>query len=284
MEEIIAWVQWIFGLGGALIALGGTGRAFARRVAGQEVHPAEVIFPVVGGAMFAAVPQVVRWLYGAADSDSGQRKPEHHQDLPDMPWGTILLIVGAVLGVVAAVAVATAGTKAVKRGRKRRRTELARRRAVEARHDVVLEAYGAYESDILSVLERPALADVTIPATEKLIHALTEAADARQTDRTTMDGAAVYQRAVTALEIAWKAADEHARRAGVEHLPPAEQKAVTQARKLLASALHDGGGEHERRLAYQHAMRLIDGAVSVPRQATAALEHISRPSLMKNPE
>ncbi|MFI9206320.1 hypothetical protein [Streptomyces sp. NPDC053048] len=83
------------------------------------------------------------------------------------------------------------------------------------------------------------------------------------------------------IRIAWKAADEHARRAGVEHLPAAEQKAILQARKLLESALHDGGTEHERRLAYQHAMRLIDGAVSVPRKATGALEYISRPSLSK---
>lgn len=275
-------MQWICAYGGALIALVGAGRAFVRHSRGQRVHASDFLFPTVGGAVIIAAPQVVKWVYDMDSDAKPTPASADHQETPDLPWGTLLTVVGAVLGIIVVVAAVAVGTKVVKRGRKRKRAELARRRAVEARHDAVLEEYGTYESDLLAVLDRPALADVTVPTTERLIHALTEAADARRADRTTSDGAAAYQRAVTSLEIAWKAADEHARRAGVEHLPPAEQKAITQARKLLESALDNRGTEHERRLAYQHAMRLIDGAISVPRQATAALEHITRPSLTKN--
>ncbi|WP_424892337.1 hypothetical protein [Streptomyces sp. XH2] len=284
MDEIIAWMQWLCAYGGTLIAVMGAGKAVVLHNRGEHVPASHFLVPALGGAVIVAAPHVVKWVYSMDSDAKPNPAPDDHQEPMDLPWDTLLSVVGAVLGIIAVVAAVAVATKVVKRGRKRKRAELTRRRAVEARHDAVLEAYGTYESDLLAVLDRPALADVTVPTTERLIHALTEAADARRADRTTSDGAAAYQRAVTALEIAWKAADEHARRSGIEHLPPAEQKSIAQARKLLASALHDGGTEHERRLAYQRAMRLIDGAISVPRQAVAALEHISRPSLSQNPE
>ncbi|GCB87999.1 hypothetical protein [Streptomyces noursei] len=92
-------------------------------------------------------------------------------------------------------------------------------------------------------------------------------------------------RAVTEAEIAWTAATEHARKTGLDTLPARERKAIEQARKLLTSALADGGTEHERRRVYEHARRLLEEAttVTIPRQAATALEAAARPSLTKSP-
>ncbi|MER6845821.1 hypothetical protein [Streptomyces platensis] len=279
----MTWWFWALAVA-ALVS--GAAKIFRKYSRQEPIGATDVLFPLMAAGVAAAAPTFMQWvLYGRRDSGDQPPAPEHHDAGPALPWGTILIALAAVVGVVIVVAGVAAGTSAVRRRRKRRRTQTERRRAVEARHDAAREEFGAFQSDILAVLDRPALADVTVPQTARLIHALAEADDARAADRSTEEGAAAYQRAVTELEIASQAAGEHARRVGLGTLAPGERKAIEQARKLLAGALSDGATEHERRLAYEHARRLLDDATSVciPQQATAALEGAARAALTKKP-
>ncbi|MFK0294797.1 hypothetical protein ACIQU6_30595 [Streptomyces sp. NPDC090442] len=286
MMQWLTWLSWA--LAALSVTVGGA-QVLRKQLSGEEVRPGDVLFPLMYGGMAAGAPAAARLLFTKLTNINGggsqQPAPEHHADLPAVPWGTVLLGLVALIGVFAVVVGVSAGTSAVRRRRKRRHSQATRRRAVEARHDAVREEYGAFQSDILAVLERPALADVTVPTTARLIHALAAADDARAADRTTDEGAGAYQRAVTELEMAWTSAAEHARKTGLRTLPPRERKAIEQARKLLSTALADGGTEHERRHAYEHARKLLDEAttVTIPRQATAALEATARPSLSKPP-
>ncbi|EST17943.1 hypothetical protein [Streptomyces niveus] len=152
-----------------------------------------------------------------------------------------------------------------------------RRRAIEAEHDEVLDAHAAYLCDVLAVLDRPALDDVTVPQTAALLHALDTAADARRGGDLNL-----YRPAVSQLKTAWRAADEHARKTGLRHLPRQERATVTRARGLLEIALDGNGGEHERRAAYAKARELLDGVLTLPRQAVAAVETRTRPALVKD--
>ncbi|WP_143668771.1 hypothetical protein [Streptomyces sp. b62] len=161
----------------------------------------------------------------------------------------------------------------------RRRTAAAaqtRRHAIEAEHDEVRDAYAAYVCDVLAVLDRPALDDVTVPQTAALLHAMDAAADARR--GSDLDA---YRQAVSTLKTAWRAADEHARKTGVRDLPAQERSAVAKARRLFEKALDERGSQHERQAAHAKARALLDGVLTLPRQAVAAVEHHTRPALAK---
>ncbi|MGW5336224.1 DUF2786 domain-containing protein [Streptomyces bauhiniae] len=149
--------------------------------------------------------------------------------------------------------------------------------AIEAEHDEVLDAHAAYLCDVLAILDRPALDDVTVPQTAALLHALDAAADARRGGDLNL-----YRPAVSHLKTAWRAADEHAQKAGLRHLPRQERATVTRARALLEIAIDGNGSEHERRAAYAKARELLDGVLALPRQAVAVVETRTRPALAKD--
>ncbi|MFK0047896.1 TcpD family membrane protein [Streptomyces sp. NPDC090741] len=240
---------------------------------------------LIGGAVVSvfvyAPEQITTWLRAAADVMTDTEtarptqgtpppapRPEANDDGLNVPWDTVVI--------AALVAAAVVGLTAGGRYLHRRRTTLRKRRSdLEQRHDVVLDLYADFATDILAVLDRPALADVTVPETERLIHAL----DAARDTRTYADSESDYRAAVGKLEIAWESADRRARKQGTTLLPVPEQRAVQQARLLLATALDEHGNSHERQLAYRRAMQLIEGIIDVPREAAAELACITRLSL-----
>ncbi|MEV7841501.1 hypothetical protein [Streptomyces albidoflavus] len=151
-----------------------------------------------------------------------------------------------------------------------------RRHAIEAEHDEVRDAYAAYICDILAVLDRPALDDVTVPQTAALLHDMDTAADTRRGSDLN-----AYRRAVSALKTSWRAADEHARKSGVRYLPAEERSTIATARRLFEKALDEHGSEHERQAAHAKARALLDGVLTLPKQAVAAVEHQVRPALTR---
>lgn len=183
-------------------------------------------------------------------------------------------ILWVALGLAATAGVVGTVARILVRRRRRRAdsrrqaaADLDRRQAIETDHNTVREAYGTYAADVLEFLDRPALADVTNPLTVEFLHAMDAAADARRgTDLVT------YRQAVSSLKIAWQAADEHARKSGTHHLPKSEQTAIARARALLKLALNGRSSDHERQAAYVKARALLDGVVTIPRQAAAQLE------------
>ncbi|MGA4980043.1 hypothetical protein [Streptomyces cinereoruber] len=230
---------------------------------------------VVGVGILTSYDTVRNWISGP----SGEPAPVRSDEDPSALW----LMLGMPAALVASLAVLGLVRLAKRRQGKRRSAReavaatQARRHAIESDHDEVIDAYGAYLCDILAVLDRPALDDVTIPQTAALLHALDAAADARRgVDLDT------YRQAVSTLKTAWRTADEHARKTGTDHLPAPDRAAVTKARALFERALDDRGSEHERQAAHAKARALLGNVLTLPRQAVAAVEHQTRPAITKD--
>ncbi|MCX4826534.1 hypothetical protein OG883_43640 [Streptomyces sp. NBC_01142] len=219
---------------------------------------------------------------GPTDHDTTSADGLGHADGP--PWGTIALVLGIAAAAVALLLAALALAAGLRRRRERtqqqtrRSGELAKRRAdLEARHDAVRDAYGDFEMNLLDNLHRLALGDVNVPQTARLIDALDAARDARIS--TAPEALDTYRKAVTALELAWKSADHHARTTGAGYLPRTERRNIEQAQAALAVARDERGYAPQRQLALRRALTLIESVIPVPQEAIAALETSTRPAL-----
>ncbi|MFJ1662344.1 hypothetical protein [Streptomyces anthocyanicus] len=246
--------------------------AAATTLVAAAVITAGVFFP---GFVTSLAEEALAAFTGAGveePEDKPSPGPTAEPSGPDVPWTPLLAGLGGIIALALLAGIA-AGLRARHR---RRMLERQRRAELEARHDRVRDAYAAFTTDILAVLDRPALNDVGTPETERLILALDAARDARTAPNTTD-----YAARVIALEIAWKAADQHARKAGINYLAPAERRAVQQARHLLTTALDDAGNTHERHAAYLKAINLIGTIITVPHEAVAAVEAATRRALPK---
>ncbi|MFJ4700577.1 hypothetical protein ACIP5N_21640 [Streptomyces sp. NPDC088768] len=202
-------------------------------------------------------------------------------------WDTVATVIGVAAAVLALLLAFVALPAGLRRQRERNRqqarraNELARRRDdLEARHDAIRDSCGDFEMNLLDNLHRLALADVNVAQTARLIDALDAARDARID--TASDALDTYRKSVTALELAWKSADHHARTAGASYLPPAERRNIEQAQAALAVALDERGYAPQRQLALRRALTLIESVIPVSREAVAALESSTRPALAKS--
>ncbi|MEU2395057.1 hypothetical protein [Streptomyces sp. NPDC007369] len=274
--DLIAWLPV---LGGNITVVVGVVHVFRgwlrqdyRQVAGG------VTLGAIGTAVLWARPtpgKLMDWLDrelgGEAPAPTAPPSPGSDPDL--FPgWGLWALV--ASLGVAAVTAAVVPAVRRLRRRRNRAAADLARRAALEAEHEAVLNEYAAYVTDVLAFLDRPALDDVTAPQTAEFLHAMDAADDARRGD-----DLGAYRKALSILKTAWRAADEHARRVGLGALPATERAAVGKARNLLELALDGSGGDHERHAAYAKARALLDGVLTIPRQAVAELETRNRLTL-----
>ena len=149
------------------------------------------------------------------------------------------------------------------RARVVRAARAARRDTVRARWDAALaryaqtaQAYAAFECDAAAGLHRPALADVTEPATSRFVDAFAEAT-ALATDA--YPGAVAGERFVVAAEgadRAWRAAVDAADRVHVARFAPGERALIDQILALLSLA-RSSPHEAERRSAYERARRRL---------------------------
>jgi len=202
-----------------------------------------------------------------------QNVPEQSPGVP----GSAGVVAAGMLG---GVAVAGGGAAAVAY-RRRRRSAAEWIATLTARFDAVREEYGQYQSDLLAVLDRPALADSSVPRTAAFITAYGVAQDTERVVRKTRSAqtVAAYEAAVRDLETAWRIAREYAARVGTDAIPAHERSKVTRAVDALRLALADGGNLAERQAAYHLAMRLIERVINVPRRASAAAETNQRLAL-----
>jgi hypothetical protein len=124
------------------------------------------------------------------------------------------------------------------------------------RHAATARAYAAFECDPTAVLHRPALADVTEPATGRFIDAFAEATALATTEYPGQEAGQRFVAAAEKAERAWTAAVETADRVRAARFAPGERAVVDQVLALLdlaRSSPHDA----ERRTAYGRARRRL---------------------------
>jgi hypothetical protein len=124
------------------------------------------------------------------------------------------------------------------------------------RHAATARAYAAFECDPAAVLHRPALADVTEPATGRFIDAFAEATALATTEYPGQEAGQRFVAAAEKAERAWTAAVETADRVRAARFAPGERAVVDQVLALLDLA-RSSPHEAERRTAYGHARRRL---------------------------
>ncbi|MET8676091.1 hypothetical protein ABZW18_00405 [Streptomyces sp. NPDC004647] len=284
MADIITWAPRLGTLAGVILMMTGVGKiAIGSRLERPFLVP-DGRSMLVTGTSLGVGSSVLGVIFRKALGGSRRKPPSGQPAREEVNGGgfhiptEFLLWVPLGLGAVVVLLLGSAGISRWRKREteKRQRAVAARARwdALEVGHDAVRAAYGGYLADVLEWLDRPALEDVSVPQTAALLHALDGADDAQRGDDVD-----AYCQAVAALKTAWKAADAHARKTGTRHLPAAERKAIDQARKLLATALDTGGASDERRAAYAKARRLLEGVLTIPPQASEALDSRHRLSL-----
>lgn len=208
---------------------------------------------------------------------------------PPRPDGGLgwLAIVGIVVGAAVVVAV-IAGVGL--RWRRRRALRLAQEVTMTqwwdtalAKHDDVLSAYAAVETDPITALQLPALfataGDPASPAAQ-FLEAFDRAMSLR-TDRRPASGVMDdYVAAVDALTRTWEVALRVARRIGLSQLSPAGTRKTNRAIRLLVKA-RSSDNDFERRACLDQAHALIGdllaaGVATLPSSAIAALDAVTR--------
>jgi hypothetical protein len=152
--------------------------------------------------------------------------------------------------------------------------------AARRRFDALRDEYAGYECDALAVLRLPALADVTVPATARFVHAFAEAQALDTEQRPPPEHLRSYVRAVEAACSAWQAARDAAERIRLAGLSPSERSTVARVVKLLTMAAGTGN-DAERQTAYAKARDELGrleraGTITLPRLARFALDDRAR--------
>lgn len=143
--------------------------------------------------------------------------------------------------------------------------------------------YAGFECDPVQVLTLPALADVSVPSTERFVEAFAEAQALDTDTEPAANHSAAYVAAVDRACRAWTAARDAAERIRLSRLGVEERTCVQRVIKLLAMA-QDTDNEAERLTAYGRARSELvrlgrAGTVLLPHPAHAALDAACRGEL-----
>jgi hypothetical protein len=143
--------------------------------------------------------------------------------------------------------------------------------------------YAGFECDPVQVLTLPALADVSVPSTERFVEAFSEAQALDTDTEPSANHSAAYVAAVDRACRAWTAAKDAAERIRLSRLDAAERACVQRVIKLLAMA-QDTDNDAERLTAYGRARSELlklerAGTVLLPHPAHAALDAACRGEL-----
>ena len=143
-----------------------------------------------------------------------------------------------------------------------------------AKHDELDAEYLSFQKDLSLIARYPLMTDLAVPLTKKAVRAMTEARNQRPSIAPEeMDEVDAYRDSVTAFELALRAAVSNAKREGLKNFSEREQKDLKQAQDLLRMAEDKAGSPHERRSAYERAIKTLQAILGeVPQEALLEIE------------
>lgn len=188
--------------------------------------------------------------------------------------GGVVLGLGALVGLVCGGLWFFSSLAEKKELRQERLRALQKRsESVRERSEAVTDAYSAYLFDVVRVVSLPALSDLEIHQTQEFIEAY-QSMTGVSWDDTGLDDAELSRREllVSQAEVSWQKALRFAERTRHTYFSLEEQKRLQNAQRLLAIALNTSSTEAERRLAYERAMKSLEGLVEITEPSRVALE------------
>lgn len=134
-----------------------------------------------------------------------------------------------------------------------------------ARHHKVVKDWLEYELDLALSLTYPLMLDSSVAETAALHRAVVRAGDMKMTaDASVNPVDTKYYDAVQDLMVAYKVAEDNARKVGQTIWTTEERKKVTTGKQLLNIAQNDGASTDERSTAYKQAVRTLEGVFALP--------------------
>lgn len=166
-------------------------------------------------------------------------------------------------------------TKAEKKRQEALRKQVAKAwEEATSKHDKLDAEYLSYQKDLSLIAQYPLMTDLAVPLTKKAVRAMTEARNQRPSlAPSEMDSVDGYRAAVTSFELALRAAVSNAKREGLKNFSEHEQKDLRQVQDLLRMAEDKAGSPHERRSAYERAIKTLQEILGeVPEDALLEIE------------
>lgn len=211
-------------------------------------------------------------------------------------WGEVWMIVAIVaVGIIVLVVAVWLAVTLVRRSKvkhqeyvearektkaEKKRQEALRKQVAKAweeatsKHDKLDAEYLSYQKDLSLIAQYPLMTDLAVPLTKKAVRAMTEARNQRPSlAPSEMDSVDGYRAAVTSFELALRAAVSNAKREGLKNFSEHEQKDLRQVQDLLRMAEDKAGSPHERRSAYERAIKTLQEILGeVPEDALLEIE------------
>lgn len=232
----------------------------------------------------------------ATPTPAPSEDPSPAPEAPASDWGEIWMsmAVGAVglLVLILAIWLATTLVRRSKvkhrefvEAREKAQAEKARHEALLAKiasiwdtatgkHDELNAQYLSYQKDLSLIAKFPLMTDPSVPLTAKAVRAMTVADNHRPASAPReMEEVEKYRKEVTSFQLALNAAISNAKREGIKHFSEKEQKDLGQVQDLLRMAEDRAGSPHERRSAYERAIKTLQGILGeVPEVALLEIE------------
>lgn len=193
--------------------------------------------------------------------------------------GSLLLVVGIILGSgIASIvlgAVCVVGATRLRARRAARHANEVGWAELRSRKDQLMVEWSKYETDVALMIDYPVMTDYNDPVVHKVVKAMLKIRKAETMhpgNRTTPPEGSDLMEAVDEFELAFRAAEKHARRLGAVRLSPKDQRRLSTARQALNIILDGHSPRSEVDAAYKSLRSNLQGIIDLPQQAIAALE------------
>ena len=261
-------------------------KRFAVRAAAAAVVLASLIAGLVASACYA-VFAFLQWMLAEAADVGGWEAEDSESEF------SLLVMLGLFVAPALIVAALTAGVIVLRRsrrallGRRGRKLDAAARarawRELHARCDALMVRWSRYETDVALMIDYPIMTDYSDPVIREVLKAM-QAIRSAEADGDHGDPArSPLRKAVDRFEVAFLAAERHARRLGQTRLSAQERGRLSAARAALNIILDPGAPPSEVEAAYRSLRSSLRGILDLPPQVTASLEARARPARPLDP-
>jgi hypothetical protein len=247
------------------------------------IHRRYVSF-LVNSVIGAAAGSVVLFLPNSTAARS-EPKPENSSspvpagsagDVQHIPWEMLgfiavilVLIATVVIGIVFIV-------PHIKKKMNNKSENLRAWKDVIQRHDDVRKQWASYEMDMNKIIDMPVMTDMREPAIIALHKALKTASSldpkslAKLVYVPVQDSA--FFSAVNDLEVAFRSAEQEAKKIAWSKFSKEERRSLSTAKKLLSLAMDSGASPAERQAAYKRVFKELQGIIEFPEKTRLEIE------------
>lgn len=136
----------------------------------------------------------------------------------------------------------------------------------------VLDEFEEYSLDIVKILDKPLILDMSSEFTRNFHISLNHAKQLKPTDGALYNPLHPFVKAVSELRFNWDALNSEAERVRLSRFTPKEVEGINRAKQMFSVALNSSATPAERQVAYKRALKELEGLIDVPPIAVFKLE------------